>query len=116
MPDDELIRLNADDSDVQAILLSRPEISSGLGADGGYRLATLVMGYSGVRIYEAISGMQRCSPGQNTHVALSFAEMDRLVEAYRWHRMALEEQKRKYRETVKADDGFDPFLDPGPLL
>jgi hypothetical protein len=115
MADDELIQLNAESSSAQAILLSRPDISNGLGADGGYRLASLVMGYSGVRIYEAISGTQRSVPGQNMHVTLSFAEMDRLIEAYRWHRIALDEQKRRYLEAVEAGDGPDPFANSDPL-
>lgn len=115
MADDELVQLNAEGSDVQAVLLSRPEISNGLGADGGYRLASLVMGYSGIRIYEAISGTQRNAPGNNMHVTLSFEEMDRLIEAYKWHRIALDEQKRRYRAALKAVDTPDPFLDSGLL-
>ena len=107
----ELIQLSKECDGLQAVLLSRPEVSPDLGASGNYRLATLVMGHSSVRIYEAVSGTPACPAGRHTSVALSFAEMDGLIEAYRRHRVRLEEQARQYREAVNANDHFDPFLD-----
>ena len=111
MAENELIQLSDKHDRWQAVLLSRPEVSNDLGAHGSYRLATLVMGCRGVRIYEAVSGTPQHPPGRHMHVALSFEEMDRLIEAYTWHRLALEKQEGNYREGAGGDEDFDLLSD-----
>src|SRR5690349_3219274 len=92
MTANELIQLSDRSDRCQAVLLSQPTVPNDLGAHGGYRLATLVLGCRGVRIYEAISGTTQYPSGHHIHIALSFEEMDCLIEAYKWHRLALKTQ------------------------
>lgn len=111
MAENELIQLSEKSDRCQAVLLSRPAVPNDLGAYGGYRVATLVLGCRGVRIYEAVSGTTQHPSGQHIHVALSFEEMDCLIEAYKWHRLALEMQEGEYRKPTREDDGFDLLSD-----
>jgi|SRR5579883_1960586 hypothetical protein len=104
---EELIQLSEKSEHWQAVLLSRPEVPNDLGASGNYRLATLVMGCRGVRIYEAVSGTAQHPSGRHMHVALSFEEMDHLIEAYKWHRLALEKQRENYQGIIRASDDFE---------
>ena len=89
MAEHELVQLSESGDGLRVVPLSRPAVSPNLGADGSYRLATLVMGWSGVRIYEAVSETSQSPNGCNRYVALSFAEMERLIEVYTWHRIVL---------------------------
>lgn len=111
MTENELIQLSDKSDHWQAVLLSRPEVPNDLGANGGYRLATLVLSCRGVRIYEAVSGTPQHPPGRHMHIALSFEEMDRLIEAYRWHRLALEAQEEEYCESARGNGDFDLLSD-----
>ena len=111
MAENELIQLSEKGNRCQTVLLSRPAVPNDLGAHGGYRLATLVLGCRGVRIYEAVSGTTQYPSGHHLHIALSFEEMDRLIEAYKWHRLALETQEGEYRKVAREDDDFDLLSD-----